>query len=276
MSPTPSPAELRLFAEEAAGQAGLLLNAHLLSPRKVHKKGFRDLVTDADLAAQKSVTELISRRYPDHGFYTEESDPSLRPSGPVLWIIDPLDGTSNYSRGMRHFGVSIAAAISDGNSSTASGQAALDGYEVVAGVVYDPTRDELFSAAKGLGATLNGVSIQVSKTTTLAELFVALDWSRDEQKRQKMLDAIGRFAHQVHGVRAFGSATLALSWVACGRLDAYCNYTLAAWDLAAAGLLTEEAGGRVNDISGQPWSLHSTDCFVSNGRVHRSLHSLAV
>lgn len=275
MSQTPDPAELRLFAEEAAKQAGSVLNAHLLSPRQVQKKGFRDLVTDADLATQKAITELIAQRYPDHGFVTEESDPSLRPNGQVLWIIDPLDGTSNYSRGMRHFALSIAAALNVDFAFADSGQTTLNAYEVVAGVVYDPIRKELFSAARDLGATLNGKSIHVSETTTLAEAFVALDWSRDEQKRQKMLDALGRYAHQVHSIRAFGSATLALSWVACGRLDAYCNYTLSAWDLAAAGLLTEEAGGRVNDISGQPWSLHSTDCFASNGRVHRALYSLA-
>ena len=275
MSPIPDRAELRLFAEDAARQAGMVLNAHLLSPRQVRKKGFRDLVTDADLAAQKTVTELISGRYPDHGFLTEESDPSLRPSGHVLWIIDPLDGTGNYSRGVRHFAVSIAAAIGDKISSSTPRQTTLDRYEVVAGVVYDPIREELFSAAKGLGATLNGTSIQTSTTATLAEAFVALDWSRDERNRRKMMEALGRFAHHVHSVRAFGSATLALSWVACGRLDAYCNYTLAAWDLAAAGLLMEEAGGRVDDIGGQPWSLYSTDCFVSNGRVHGALQALA-
>lgn len=275
MSQSPEPADLRLFAEEVAKEAGSVLRAHLPSPRQVHRKGFRDLVTDADFAAQKAVTEFIGRRHPDHGFLTEEFDPSLRPSGRVLWIIDPLDGTSNYSRGVRHFGVSIAAAVSRESTLDASEYATLEDYEVVAGAVYDPIREELFSAARELGATLNGNPIRVSETTTLSGVFVALDWSRDEQRRQKMLDALGRFAHHVHSVRAFGSATLALAWLACGRLDAYCNYSLFAWDLAAAGLLTEEAGGRVDDISGRPWSLNSTDCFASNGRVHRALLDLA-
>lgn len=275
MSHSPDPIELLSYAEETAKKAGLVLRSHLSSPRQVHRKGFRDLVTDADLAAQKTVTEYISSRYPDHGFHTEESDPSLRSNGRVLWIIDPLDGTSNYSRGMRHFGVSIAAASSTSSAHGAEGHAILDSYEVVAGVVYDPVRDELFSCARGHGATLNGQPIQVSETDSLAGAFVALDWSRDETRRQKMLDALGRYAHKVHSIRAFGSATLALSWLACGRLDGYCNYSLSAWDLAAAGLLVEEAGGRVDDISGRPYSLRSTDCFASNGRIHRTLHDLA-
>ena len=125
MCQTPDPAKLRLLAEEAAKQAGSVLNAHLLSPRQVHNKGFRDLVTDADLAAQKTITDLISERYPDHGFYTEESDPSLRPSGRVLWIIDPLDGTSNYSRGMPNFSVSVAAALGDESLATIARNATL-------------------------------------------------------------------------------------------------------------------------------------------------------
>jgi myo-inositol-1(or 4)-monophosphatase len=275
MSQPPDPAELRLFAKEAAKEAGLVLQTYLLSPRQVQRKGFRDLVTDADLAAQKAVTEFIGQRHPDHGFLTEESDPSLRSHGRVLWIIDPLDGTSNYSRGIRHFGVSVAAAISREPTSDASGHLTLDNYQVVAGAVYDPVREELFTAARGHGATLNGSPIRVSETSALSRAFVAIDWSRDEPRRQKMLDALGRYAHKVHSVRAFGSATLALAWLACGRLDAYCNYSLSAWDLAAAGLLTEEAGGRVDDIGGRPWSLSSTDCFASNGRVHRALLDLA-
>jgi myo-inositol-1(or 4)-monophosphatase len=176
---------------------------------------------------------------------------------------------------MPNFAVSVAAALGDESLATIARNATLEGYESVAGVVYDPVRDELFSAARGQGATLNGKSIQVSETSTLAKAFVALDWSRDERKRQAMLEAQARFTHQVHSVRAIGSATLALSWVACGRLDAYCNYTLAAWDVAAAGLMTREAGGRVDDISGRPLSLQSTDCFVSNDRVHQALHTLA-
>ena len=275
MPTNPSPIELRRFAEEVARQAGSVLNDHLLFARQVHKKGFRDLVTDADLAAQETVTELIGRRYPEHGFLTEEPDASLPSGGPILWIIDPLDGTSNYSRGMRHFGVSIAAASANGSPGVPAGQNPLDKYKVLAGAVYDPVRDELFSAAVGQGASLNDAPIQVSDRDAVAEAFVALDWSRDEQKRQMMIDALGRFAHQVHSIRAFGSATLALCWVACGRLDAYCNYTLSAWDLAAAGLLLEEAGGQVDDISGRSWTLQATDCFASNGRVHRPLHSLA-
>lgn len=241
-------------AETAAVQAGALLREMLAQPRELISKGYRDLVTDADFAAQKLITDLIRQRFPKHAFLVEEKDPSLPRAGSVQWVIDPVDGTSNYSRQQPNFSVSIGVAVSG---------------ESVVGVIYDPMRDEMFSAVAGQGSRLNGHAIQVSSEEALASAIIAVDWSRTYELRQAMLTALTGFAHEVKTIRAIGSAALALAWIAAGRLDGYLNFGLFPWDVAAGSLLIREAGGVMTDDTGRPLVLEGAlRSAASNGRIH--------
>jgi myo-inositol-1(or 4)-monophosphatase len=250
--------QLLAVARETAVSAGNLIHEKWQQPRQTSSKGFRDLVTDADLAAQRLITDHIRHTFPQHGFLPEEENSDLPTEGEVIWVIDPVDGTTNYSRQLPIFCVSIAAA--------------LPGVGPVVGVVYDPMRQECFSGAKGEGAWLNGRSLQVSPVADLGQAIIGLDWSHSQTLRQSTLDSLPRFAHQVYTVRAFGSAALALAWVAAGRLDGYLNYNLKPWDTAAAGLLIAEAGGRLSHVATNaptiPWAEKNQSAFGSNGRIH--------
>jgi len=261
------PKVLRSLSEYAATQAGQLIKEIWNQPRQISSKGFRDIVTDADLASQSLITGLIRDKFPDHGFLTEEEDPDLPSAGPIIWIIDPVDGTTNYSRHIPSFCVSISAARlpSDGSWTDA---------ELLAGSIYDPMRDELFSAAKGQGSTLNHQSIQVSQTADLELAAVGFDWSRDYDRRQAMADVVGRLAHDIHTLRATGSAALGLAWVAAGRFDLYFNFRIGPWDMAAAKVIIGEAGGQVSALLGDRWDIEDSGCIASNGRLHRAFKSL--
>jgi myo-inositol-1(or 4)-monophosphatase len=254
-------AHLLAVARETAVSAGNLVREKLDQPRQTRNKGFRDLVTDADLAAQRLITDRIRQAFPLHGFLPEEENAALPTEGEVIWVIDPIDGTTNYSRQLPVFCVSIAAAV--------------PGKEPVVGVVYDPMRQECFSGAKGEGAWLNGRSLQVSVVSDLSQAIIGLDWSHNKTTRQSVLDSLPRFAHQVQTVRAFGSAALALAWVAAGRLDGYLNYNLQPWDTAAAGLLIHEAGGQLSHLNQSatplPWSEKHQSMLGNNGRIHQQL-----
>jgi myo-inositol-1(or 4)-monophosphatase len=254
-------AQLLAVARETAVSAGDLVRKKLDQPRQTSSKGFRDLVTDADLAAQRLITDHIQQSFPSHGFLPEEENSALPTEGEVIWVIDPVDGTTNYSRQLPVFCVSIAAAV--------------PGKGAVVGVVYDPMRQECFSGIKGEGAWLNGRSLQVNPITDLSQAIIGLDWSHNKTTRQSVLDSLPRFAHQVQTVRAFGSAALALAWVAAGRLDGYLNYNLQPWDTAAAGLLIHEAGGRLGhlDLANPtlPWFEKNQSMLGSNGRIHQQL-----
>ncbi|MFN8492376.1 MAG: inositol monophosphatase family protein [Caldilineaceae bacterium] len=250
----------RAVAETAATEAGALLRQKLFEPRELKLKGFRDPVTDADVAAQQVITNLVRQHFPDHGFLAEEPNSALPTAGPVHWIIDPLDGTSNYSRSIPEFCVSIAVAFEGA---------------VVVGVIYDPMRDELFSGAHGHGCTLNGRPIHARETPPLDDALISLDWGREEGIRQAMFMVLGHFIHQVRSVRAIGTSALALAWVATGRFDAYVNFHLSPWDFAAGYLLLQEAGGVVTDLAGQPLDLMATGAILAATQsIHADLQQL--
>lgn len=229
-------------ATRAARAAGADVRTRLGLPRTVDAKGYRDIVTDADVAAQGIIVKTIRDAFPNHGYLVEEADPSLATSGPIVWIVDPVDGTTNYSRGIPLFCVSIAAVAAD----------PAGGFRPLAVAVYDPLRDELFNAAAGQGARLNGAPLQVSRVATPAEAVFALDFGHSDSVRADSVAQVGRLAAEVTTIRAFGSAVLGLAWVAAGRLDAYLNYALLPWDYAAGWLLIEEAGGTFTLLDSPP------------------------
>lgn len=201
----------------------------------VTEKKRADLVTEADHASQKIIHEIVSTRFPDHGFLGEEGLNHESETSPYRWIIDPLDGTSNYVHGFPYYAVSIAVERDD---------------TLIAGVIYDPTRDETFSAVQNGGAKLNGVQIQTSGQTdplrTMGVASLPVGASRDDPAVDRFLTALGR----LQTVQRTGSAALNLACVACGRIDVFWSSSLKPWDVAAGALIVREAGGTVTNLQG--------------------------
>jgi len=252
-----------IVAEQAARQAGELVQQKLQQPLELKSKGFRDLVTDSDLAAQQLIVNMVRENFPNHGFLAEEEDSSLQPGiDGINWIIDPIDGTSNYSRQIPNYSVSIGISVDDEQGNR----------EVAVGVIYDPSSEELFSAVRGQGSRVNGRKMEVSTIDTFSQARLAMDWCRAEAAREKDLQLLNKLAHRVQTVRSFGSAALGLAWVAAGRLDVYTNHVLSAWDMAAGSLLITEASGRISDMAGNPVSLTGQgDVLATNSHLYRQM-----
>lgn len=242
-------------AIQAAREAGGIALAMLDQPQRVMIKGPRDVVTEADLRCQERITEVISRRFPDHGFMGEEAGLSQGTSSDYCWIIDPIDGTTNYSR--RYPGFSISIGLSHSG-------------DLILGVVYDPLRDQLFQAERGRGTHLNGEPMHVSQTARLADAVVGAEWARDPGLRQRSVEYLARLAPKVMTMRSLGSAALTMCHVAAGYLDLYVHLSLTPYDVAAAGLIIEEAGGMITNTDGDPWNIHSGHILASNGLLHQA------
>lgn len=236
---------------------GKILKSRQSAPLKLTSKGFRDLVTDADYAAQAYLTQEIQNGFPTHGFITEEEDSSLPESGDVIWVIDPIDGTTNFSRGMPTFSISIAA-----------GYPTEEGLDLFLGIVYDPQHGEMFYALRGHGAFCNGKPIAPTPATEPIDGILAVDWSRDRENRTLILKLITELAHDVKTLRSIGTAALALAYVAAGRLDAYCHVSLSLWDMAAGVVLLREVNGGVSNLMGESWSTEQTSILTTNGPLH--------
>ena len=252
--PTVAPEALRATAVEAARLGGDVLRRNLAAPEPlgITDKGRNDYVTRVDREAEAAIIAHIRSLHPTHGFLAEES--AATPGTGVEWIIDPLDGTTNYIHRYPFFAVSIAAR-SQG--------------EVVAGAVYDPSRDELFAAARGAGATLNGSPIRASSCVALESSLLVTGFPfRSLDRLPQFLDSLERLIRTAAGVRRDGSASLDCCYVACGRLDGFWECGLSAWDIAAGALLVEEAGGRVTDFHGLGGFLESGDIVASPSALH--------
>ncbi len=245
-------------AIQAAQEAGRILVERLPDDRQVRVKGLRDIVTDADLAAEQAIVQAIRARFPDHALLTEEGGESAG-QAPYVWVVDPLDGTTNYSRRMPIFCVSIGL---------------LHQGQLELGVVYDPLREHLFAAQRGRGATLNGEPLRVSSIDQVGSAIVALDWAHSHANRREILARLGRIAPACGTLRGLGSAALGLCYVAAGWIEAYFHVGIKPWDIAAGLLLIQEAGGRVTDLEGVPWQPWGQRLLVSNGRVHDALLEL--
>lgn len=246
-------------AVEAAIEAGRILRWHFQRGLEIRHKGEIDLVTEADLASERAVLARIQSAFPEHAVLAEESGEAARAS-PWLWVVDPLDGTTNFAHGFPVFSVSIALLY--------------EGQRVL-GVVYDVMRDELFTARRGGGAFLNGRPMRVSRTPRLAEalLVTGFPYDRQESPFDNTREFITLLKH-CHGVLRVGSAALDLASVAAGRLDGYWEFRLSPWDLAAGALLVEEAGGHVTTPQGDPLPSLGTDIVATNGLIHKELLEL--
>jgi myo-inositol-1(or 4)-monophosphatase len=248
----PSPEQA--VALEAAREAGRMLRDELGRARRIRFKGTpTNLVTEMDGRAEALIVERLRRHFPDDAVLAEEQGAAPGTSG-RRWIIDPLDGTTNYAHGVPVYAVSIALEVRG---------------RLILGVVYDPSQEELFWAERGGGAFLNGARLAVSTTATLNESLLATGFPYNvrEVARNNLVE-YGAFSLRSQGVRRMGSAVIYLAYVAAGRLDGYWELRLGAWDVAAGGLMVEEAGGRVTDLTGGALNLDAPEIVASNGRVH--------
>jgi len=243
-----------------AREAGALLLQYFHQGLKIEYKGDADLVTAADRASETLIRERISKQFPSHDVLGEEQGLDDQGSD-YRWYVDPLDGTTNFAHGYPVFCVSMAL---EHRPHGGSG-------ERVAGVVYDPTRDELFTAERGKGAELNGKCIHVSKAAQLKECLVATGFPSHKRHKNPNIHFYHQITLRTHGVRRAGSAALDLCNVASGRFDGFWEFNLNPWDTAAGALIVEEAGGKVSRFDGSAFLVDSRETLASNGLVHDAL-----
>ena len=254
-------------AEPIAREAGARLREFLAKGVETEYKGDVDLVTVADRAVEKLIRGRLHEVFPEHGIFGEEGTRE-RLDGEYRWYVDPLDGTTNFAHGFPQFCVSM------GLEHRPEGTAPDSDGTLEAAVIYDPTRDELFSAERGGGAWRNGRRIHVSKTEELAESLVATGFPSRKRHDSPNIHFYQEFTLRSHGVRRAGSAALDLAWTACGRMEAFWEFNLNPWDTAAGILLVTEAGGRVTDFAGNPVRLDSREVLASNGLIHGEMIAL--
>ena len=235
-------------ALEATTTAGEIIRGGWDSDRQITFKGRADIVTDIDVAAEKAVLEILTSAFPQFGILAEESQPVAGESR-YRWVVDPLDGTRNYAQSIPHFCTIVALA---------------EGDDIVAGVVYDPVREETFTAAKGQGAFLNGAPITVSETTEIARSLLSFDLGYVDEKAGLAIDMLRSLWPGMYSVRMMGSAGLGLAYAASGRVDLFFHHSLSPWDVAAGLVLAEEAGGRVVDRQGNKAGLFTPSVICSS------------
>jgi myo-inositol-1(or 4)-monophosphatase len=253
----PDPAFLAT-AVEIVLRAGEIQLSRRESGFHVEKKGAIDLVTEVDLECERVCRALIAERFPSHDILAEEmSRPGDRSSSRYRWVFDPLDGTTNYAHGLPIFCASLALEI-DGRAEV--------------GAIYDPTRRELFTGERGVGAFLNGVPLRVSSTATLLDSLLVTGFPYDVHKHTAdLLEMFGAFLGTVRAVRRLGSAALDLCYVAAGRFEGFWEQHLHPWDVAAGALIAEEAGGRVTGMDGSHFDPAAAHLVASNGHVHDAM-----
>ena len=251
----PVPIERLLsVAVEAAKAAGRVLSDYAKSGFTVERKNPINLVTDADHAAEQCIIDHIAQYFPGHGTLAEERGIDAARSSAYRWIIDPLDGTTNFAHRFPVYAVSIAVEHAD---------------ELLLGVVYDPARDELFTAITGGGAFMNGQSLAVSNTAPLDAALLVTGFAYDiRETSNNNLDHFARFTLKAQGVRRTGSAALDLCYVAAGRFDGFWEVKLSPWDMAAGVVILNEAGGRITDLHGNRHSIYQPELVASNGLIH--------
>ncbi len=247
------------FAIQTARDAGSILAERFGRKIEITNKSEIDLVTESDLASERLIIDRIKTYHPRHAILAEESgasEPDREKQSEWRWIIDPLDGTTNYAHGYPCFCVSIALEC--------KGRMEL-------GVVYDPLRDEMFTAERGQGAALNGRRIRVSPTPTLASALLCTGFPYDVRERSEFARHFANFIMAAQGVRRDGAAALDLAYVAAGRFDGFWEEGLKPWDVAAGALIIEEAGGRVSNYANEPMDIFTPPLLASNGLIHEAM-----
>ena len=238
--------------ETAARRAGELVLARFRTDVEVSLKGRANVVTDADLASERLILGYLTDGYPDFGVLSEESAP-VAGASPYTWVVDPIDGTRNFAEGIPHFCIVVAIA---------------DGENVVAGVTYDPVRDELFSAQQGAGAYLNGQRIRASDRRNIDESIMGFDLGYDFGQAKHLMEMVAGIWPQISGYRLMGSSALSIAYTAAGRIDLYAHHSLSSWDIASGVLLAREAGARVLDRATlQDATLFSPGLIIANAAL---------
>ena len=252
----PTKSDLLADAVRISRLAGKLLKDRLLTDFAVDHKGEVDIVTEMDRSAQDLIEQEVLLKYPDHGILAEE-DLHIQGSDGFHWIVDPLDGTTNYAHRFPVFSVSIAVAYRN---------------DILCGVVYNPVSEELFTAIRGEGASLNALPIRVSKINSLNDSLLGTGFPYNiRESSQTNLDHFKEFAIRTQGIRRCGSAALDLCFVACGRLDGFWELNLKSWDIAAGALIVREAGGVTTDFEGSALEMDGSRVLASNGHVHSQM-----
>ena len=243
-------------AAQIARDAGQILRDRFGQPHDVRFKGTIDLVTEADRAAEDLIADRLRTLCPEHDLLCEEGSVGATLGASYRWVVDPLDGTTNFAHGLPTFAVSIALE---------------DAGDPVVGVVYDPMRDELFVARKDAGATLNGEPIRVSLVDQLITSILVTGFSYDFVRRAHQAEIWRDFLTRVQAIRQTGSAALNLCYIAAGRLDGYWEQGISPWDVAAGAVIVTEAGGTVTDMRGGKFRSADREILASNGGLHREL-----
>jgi len=246
-------------AAQIACEAGSLLRYYFERRVSFEMKGDFDLVTEADKASEKLVVERLNESFPQHGIVAEEGGGHESAASDYRWYVDPLDGTTNFAHSYPVWNVTLALEKAG---------------ELIAGVVFDPTRGELFTAERGSGAFLNGRRIHVSKVALVADSLLCTGFPNHNRATNPNIHFFHELAMTAHGVRRSGSAAVDLAHVACGRLDGFWEIGLSPWDMAAGILLVEEAGGVCTDMKGGPHHLKSPHMLTDNGSIHEELTSV--
>ena len=243
-------------AAEIARDAGEILRGRFGQPHDVRFKGTIDLITEADQASEDLIADRLRSLCPEHDLLCEEGSVGAASGSAYRWVVDPLDGTTNFAHGLPTFAVSIALE---------------DAGVPVVGVVYDPMRDELFVARKGAGATLNGAPMQVSAVDRLLASILVTGFSYDFERRARQAEVWRDFLTRVQAIRQTGSAALNLCYIAAGRLDGYWEQGISAWDVAAGAVIVTEAGGMVTDMRGGPFRSDDREILASNASLHADM-----
>lgn len=253
-------ADLLKVAEHAAHTAGGILLKYLGQPLEVEFKGDADLVTKVDRMSEEAIVSIIRDKYPDHQILAEEGT-NQESASPFRWIIDPIDGTTNYAHNFPCFAVSIGVEVSG---------------HMAAGVVYDPVRDECFTAIEGGGAFLNGSAIHVSNVDKLDRALLATGFPYDRREHpDDYLVLFRKFMMKAQEIRRPGSASIDLCYLSSGRIDGFWECKLKPWDVAAAAVIVKESGGQISDFKGNKFSIFGNETLASNGRIHDEMVELA-
>ncbi len=244
---------------EIAREAGALQLQYLERRIGFQLKGEYDLVTECDKASEALIVEKLKTHFPTHSIEAEEGGGADHKSSQYRWFVDPLDGTTNFAHGYPNFNVTMALEKSG---------------EIIAGVVYDPNRNEMFTAERGGGAYLNNRRIHVSKVATLENSLLSTGFPSRRRHHNINIHFYYQLAMLTHGVRRGGAAAIDLAYVACGRIDGFWEFTLNPWDMAAGSLLIEEAGGRCSGMRGEPLDIRGPNLLTDNGLIHDELLTL--